>query len=112
MDSLKFYIDGAWTDPVSPSTLDIINPATEEAFARISMGSYADVDRAARAARVAFAQFSRTSVQERLGYLRRIIEGFRCQSASKRDPLSARKRDPLSGWRNVDVTGFLALRAA
>ena len=35
-----------------------------------------------------------------------------CQSACKRDPLSARKRDPLSGWRNVDVTGFLALRAA
>ncbi|MBB4150456.1 tyrosine-type recombinase/integrase, partial [Sphingobium scionense] len=37
--------------------------------------------------------------------------GYRenCQSACKRDPLSARKRDPLSGWRNVDVTGFLAL---
>ena len=35
-----------------------------------------------------------------------------CQSAYKRDPLSARKRDPLSGWRSVDVTGFLALRAA
>ena len=35
-----------------------------------------------------------------------------CQSACKRDPLSARKRDPLSGWRNVDVTGFLALRVA
>ena len=35
-----------------------------------------------------------------------------CQSASKRDPLSARKRDPLSGWRNIDVTLFLALRAA
>ena len=35
-----------------------------------------------------------------------------CQSASKRDPLSARKRDPLSGLRTVDVTRFLALRAA
>ncbi|WP_235536470.1 MULTISPECIES: aldehyde dehydrogenase family protein [unclassified Sphingomonas] len=77
MDSLKFYIDGAWTTPLSPLALDIINPATEEAFARISMGSHADVDRAARAARVAFAQFSRTSVEERLGYLRRIIDGFR-----------------------------------
>ncbi|RSU70343.1 hypothetical protein BRX37_22570 [Sphingomonas sp. S-NIH.Pt3_0716] len=35
-----------------------------------------------------------------------------CQSACKRDPLSARKRDPLSGLRTVDVTRFLALRAA
>jgi len=39
-------------------------------------------------------------------------EGYACQSASKRDPLSARKRDPLSGLRTVDVTRFLALRAA
>lgn len=39
-------------------------------------------------------------------------EDFTCQSASKRDPLSARKRDPLSGWCKLDVTRFLALRAA
>jgi len=38
--------------------------------------------------------------------------GFACQSASKRDPLSARKRDPLSGWRKLDVRHSLALRAA
>jgi aldehyde dehydrogenase (NAD+) len=43
---LKFYINGAWVDPVTPATLDVINPATEEAYTRISMGSAADVDRA------------------------------------------------------------------
>ena len=41
-----------------------------------------------------------------------VLKKLECQSAYKRDPLSARKRDPLSGWRSVDVTGFLALRAA
>src|SRR3546814_260627 len=35
-----------------------------------------------------------------------------CQSACKRDPLSARKRDPLTRWRRVDRTRALALRAA
>ncbi|WP_186378915.1 hypothetical protein [Sphingobium sp. B2] len=35
-----------------------------------------------------------------------------CQSACKRDPLSARKRDPLSRWRKVDRTRAFALRAA
>ena len=35
-----------------------------------------------------------------------------CQSACKRDPLSARNRDPLSRWRNVDRTRAFALRAA
>ena len=34
---LKFYIDGQWVDPESPATLDVINPATEEACATISM---------------------------------------------------------------------------
>jgi len=81
MQTLKFYIDGAWVDPAasadSGSTLGILNPATEETFARISLGSRQDVDRAAQAARRAFATYSETSVEERLAYLRKIIEGFR-----------------------------------
>lgn len=76
---LKFYIDGAWVDPVAPSSLGIVNPATEETFAQISLGSRQDVDRAAKAARRAFATYSRVSVEERLTYLRKIIEGFRAR---------------------------------
>ncbi|MGB3336853.1 MAG: aldehyde dehydrogenase family protein [Devosia sp.] len=79
MDRLKFYIDGAWVDPAVPSTLGVINPATEESFARISLGSAADVDRAAKAARRAFATYSDTSVEQRLGWLRGIIDGFRAR---------------------------------
>ncbi|MFT6642956.1 MAG: aldehyde dehydrogenase (NAD+), partial [Patiriisocius sp.] len=45
-EHLKFYINGEWVDPVTPATLDVINPTTEEPFARISMGSAADVDKA------------------------------------------------------------------
>ena len=77
MDRLNFYIDGAWVDPAAPSTLGVVNPATEETFAMISLGSAADVDRAARAARRAFATYSETTVEQRLGWLRGIIEGFR-----------------------------------
>jgi aldehyde dehydrogenase (NAD+) len=55
MDRLKFYIDGAWVDPVASSTLGVLNPATEEVFARVSLGSAQDVDRAVGAARRAFA---------------------------------------------------------
>ena len=63
MDKLKFYIDGAWVDPATPSTLGIVNPATEETFAQISLGSRPDVDRAAKAARRAFATYSEASVE-------------------------------------------------
>ena len=51
MEKLKFYIDGAWVNPAAPSTLGIVNPATEETFAQISLGSRQDVDRAVKAAR-------------------------------------------------------------
>lgn len=79
MDHLKFYIDGAWVDPVEPRALGVVNPATEETFAHVSLGSRSDVDRAAKAARRAFATYSQTSVEQRLGWLRRIIEGFRAR---------------------------------
>jgi aldehyde dehydrogenase (NAD+) len=79
LDSLKFYIDGAWVDPAAPSTLGVVNPATEETFALISLGSPQDVDRAAKAARRAFATYSEVSVEDRLSYLRKIIDGFKAR---------------------------------
>jgi len=79
MERLKFYIDGAWVDPATPSSLGIVNPATEETFAQISLGSRLDVDRAAKAARRAFATSSVTSVEARLSWLQKIIEGFRAR---------------------------------
>ncbi|MBT1514814.1 aldehyde dehydrogenase family protein [Bradyrhizobium sp. SRL28] len=79
MEKLKFYIDGAWVDPATPSTLGIVNPATEETFAQISLGSRSDVDRAVKAARRAFATYSVTDVEARLSWLQKIIEGFRAR---------------------------------
>ena len=75
-DYTKFYIDGAWVDPAQPKTLDVINPATEEVAGVISMGSAADVDKAVRAARKAFATFSQTSREERIDLLERIIAEY------------------------------------
>ena len=79
MEKLKFYIDGVWVDPAVPSTLGVINPATEEIFAQISLGSKPDVDRAVKAARRAFTTYSETSVEERLSLLQKVIEGFKAR---------------------------------
>src|SRR5256885_4195569 len=54
------------------STLDVINPSTEEVAARISMGSAADVDAAVAAARRAFDGFSQTTRDERLALLDKV----------------------------------------
>ena len=73
---LKFYIDGQWVEPVAPKTLDVINPANEEVAGHISLGSAEDVDRAVRAARRAFESWSRTSREERIEVMERIIAEY------------------------------------
>lgn len=72
-----FYIDGAWVEPAAARALDVIDPATEEVCGHISAGSAEDIDRAVKAARRAFASFSRTSREERVALLQRILEAYR-----------------------------------
>ncbi|HXQ13745.1 MAG TPA: aldehyde dehydrogenase family protein [Caulobacteraceae bacterium] len=73
---MKFYIDGQWVDPVTPKSMDVINPATEQVAGHISAGSAADVDKAVKAARKAFETFSRTSREERIDLLQRILAEY------------------------------------
>jgi aldehyde dehydrogenase (NAD+) len=72
-NALKFYINGEWVAPIGQHTLDVIDPATEQPFATIAMGSAADAEKAIAAAKAAFASFSETSKAERLELLRRIL---------------------------------------
>jgi aldehyde dehydrogenase (NAD+) len=73
---LKFYIDGKWVDPVELKTVNTVNPATEEISGTIALGSATDVDRAAKAARKAFATWSKTSREERIKVLERILAEY------------------------------------
>ena len=68
-DHLKFYINGAWVDPVAPNRIPVINPATEEAFTEISGGGEADVNRAVAAAKAAFKSYSSFSRKARVELL-------------------------------------------
>ena len=76
LEKLQFYIDGQWVDPVEPRTLDVVNPATEAVYGRISLGSSADVDKAVAAANRAFESFSRTTREERIELLQAILAEF------------------------------------
>ena len=74
---LKFYIDGQWVEPAEGvKTLDVENPATEQVAGKIALGSAADVDKAVKAAKKAFASWSQTSREERLEVLGRILAEY------------------------------------
>ena len=77
LEKLQFYIDGAWIDPVEPRSFDVVNPATEQVYGRISLGSAADVDKAVAAARRAFDSYSQTTREERLELLGSILAEFK-----------------------------------
>lgn len=70
---LKFYIDGKWLEPIESKTVNTVNPATEAVSGTIALGTAADVDRAVKAARKAFTSWSKTSREERLQVLERIL---------------------------------------
>ncbi len=74
LDKRKFYINGEWVDPIAPHDLEVINPATEKPIAVISMGTAADIDRAVAAAKKAFQSYSRTSLDDRIALLEKLLE--------------------------------------
>jgi len=62
---LKNFVDGAYVDPTTDATLDIVNPATEEVFATAPASSEADVEAAYRAADRAFGEWGEATPAER-----------------------------------------------
>ncbi len=92
---LQFYINGEWVDPVTPQVLDVENPATEEPFARISIGSAADVDKAVAAAKAAFPSFSQTSVEYRAELLDKITAGIGARMGDMAEAISSEMGAPM-----------------
>ena len=72
-DLRKFYVNGEWVDPIHANDLAVENPATEELVATISLGSAADVDLAVAAAKDAFSSYSRTTVDERIALMEKLL---------------------------------------
>ena len=91
----QFYIDGAWVDPVTPRDHHVINPATEEAIATISLGSEADAVKAILAARAAFDGYSNSSVDERVAILEKIIALYSARLGDIAQAISSEMGAPM-----------------
>lgn len=99
----QFYIDGAWVAPAVPKTLDVINPATEKAYTKISLGAAVDVDRAVAAAKAAFPAFARTDRAQRLTILRKILEIYNSRYNEVADAVSEEMGAPLKFAREAQA---------
>jgi aldehyde dehydrogenase (NAD+) len=106
-DYLNFYIDGAWVPPATPKTLDVINPATEAVAGRISLGAQEDVNRAVAAAKRAFTTFSRTSREDRLDLLNRIIAAYEKRMGDMADAITEEMGAPI--WLSKSAQAMIGL---
>jgi aldehyde dehydrogenase (NAD+) len=107
-DALQFYIDGKWVEPVQAHDFPVINPATEEQIATISLGSAADVDKAVAAAKRAFDSFSETTVAERRDLLQRIVAVYKAKSQEMAQAISSEMGAPLAFAKAAQVGAGLA----
>jgi aldehyde dehydrogenase (NAD+) len=104
----QFYIDGKWVDPEKTHDFTVINPANEEPIATISLGSATDVDLAVAAANRAFELYGDTTLEERLGLLRRIIEVYQSKMTEMAETISQEMGAPISLSRKAQAPAGLA----
>ena len=95
-DCKQFYINGQWVNPSSDNTLDVINPATEQVCAQITLGDKADVDAATAAATQAFASYSVSSKGARITLLENIIAEYKVRYNDMASAISEEMGAPIS----------------
>lgn len=99
----RFYIDGRWVEPASPTWFDVIDPATETVVERLALGDATDVDRAVAAARKALPGYARTSVAERIALLQRIVSIYERRQEEFAQAMRVEMGAPITFSRTFQV---------
>jgi succinate-semialdehyde dehydrogenase/glutarate-semialdehyde dehydrogenase len=74
---VSLLIDNKWTPALSGKTLEIINPATEEAIGQVAHADIADLDRALDSAQKGFETWRRISAHDRAKVMRKAADLIR-----------------------------------
>jgi acyl-CoA reductase-like NAD-dependent aldehyde dehydrogenase len=108
MPTDKLYIDGAWVPSTGTSTIDVINATTEEIIDSVPEGTPEDVDAAVKAAKRAFTEWSRTSVEDRAKFVNRIQEGLNARVEEIAKLVTAEVGMPI-GFSQIAQAGLPAM---
>ena len=73
----NFYINGKWVTPKSKEEIKVIDPATEENCAIITLGNKDDVNDAVNAAKKAYSSWAFSSKEERIKLLEKLYENYK-----------------------------------
>jgi betaine-aldehyde dehydrogenase len=99
----RLYLDGRWTPSASGNFINVINPATEEVFARIPRGTAADVETAVGAAKKALEGWSGLPAAERGRFLSRVHQGITGRAEEIARTITAEVGMPLKLSRRIQA---------
>jgi len=88
LDKRNFYINGKWVPPSKPNDFEVINPSNEEPFAIISLGDEADTNSAVKAAKESFSSWKKTSKEERINLLEKLLKVYKKRWAEIADAIT------------------------
>lgn len=106
-DYLDFYVNGAWAPAHGQGTLEVIDPASEDAFARIAMGDATDVDAAVAAAKTAFVGRMHSCRREREELLESVIAAYERRYDDIVEAITREMGAPLAFSRNAQAAAGL-----
>jgi succinate-semialdehyde dehydrogenase/glutarate-semialdehyde dehydrogenase len=93
------FIDGKWTAGSGSRRFPVVNPATGEKVAEVSLAEIADLDAALEAADRAFVNWARTSAYDRAAILKRAASFARERSEEIAQAITREQGKPLSEAR-------------
>jgi betaine-aldehyde dehydrogenase len=101
--TLQNFIDGEFVAPADGRTEAALNPATAEEIAQAPASTAADVDRAVRAARAAFASWGDTTPAERSLALLRLADKLEENAEEIAELESANAGKPLQAFKDDEI---------
>ena len=97
---------------MTQATVGVINPAIEEAFAQIPVGTPAHVDQAVAAARAAFPAWSALSYNDRKARLHQLADALEANMSEQMQLVTQETGKPKKGFGDIgsgmEVGGAIA----
>jgi aldehyde dehydrogenase (NAD+) len=105
LDRTKLYVAGAWIDSAGDTSIDVVNPATEQVIARVARGTAADADAAVAAAKAAFPSWSALAPKERADHLQAAADALTAKTDELSKLISEDMGMPLA-WAGMIQVGL------
>lgn len=99
----QFYINGTWVNPAQPRDYQVIDPATEEPCATISLGAEADTNAAVAAAKAAGPAWAATAPEARLALVENILAIYERRADEMAEAMSLEMGAPIDFARESQV---------